>query len=84
MPIIKSLGFDPLWFATIMLINMEMATTTPPFGLVLFVMKGVAPVGTSMADIYKAGLPFLVCDAIAMGLIIIFPSLALYLPSLMD
>ena len=83
MPIIKSLGFDPLWFATIMLINMEMATTTPPFGLVLFVMKGVAPVGTSMADIYKAGLPFLVCDAIAMGLIIIFPSLALYLPSLM-
>lgn len=84
MPIMKALGFDPLWFGTIMLINMEMATTTPPFGLVLFVMKGVAPAGTTMGDIYKAGFPFLVCDAIAMGLIMVFPSLALYLPGLMQ
>jgi len=82
-PIIKSLGFDPIWFCTIMLINMEMATTTPPFGLVLFVMKGVAPSNTTMGDIYKAGLPFLVCDAIVMALIMIFPALALYLPNLM-
>jgi tripartite ATP-independent transporter DctM subunit len=82
-PIIKSLGFDPIWFCTIMLINMEMATTTPPFGLVLFVMKGVAPSDTTMGDIYKAGLPFLVCDAIVMALIMIFPMLALYLPNLM-
>ena len=84
MPIIKSLGYDPLWFGTIMLLNMEMATTTPPFGLVLFVMKGVAPEDTTMGDIYKAGLPFLACDAVAMGLIMAFPSLALYLPSLMQ
>ena len=83
MPIVKSLGFNPLWFGTIMLINMEMATTTPPFGLVLFVMKGVAPPDTTMGDIYKAGLPFLVCDGIAMGLVMAFPWLALYLPSLM-
>jgi len=83
MPIVKALGFEPLWFGTIMLINMEMATTTPPFGLVLFVMKGVSPPDTTMGDIYKAGFPFLVCDAIAMGLVMIFPSLALYLPSLM-
>jgi tripartite ATP-independent transporter DctM subunit len=83
MPIIKTLGFDPIWFGTIMLINMEMATTTPPFGLVLFVMKGVAPEGTTMGDIYKAGLPFLICDAVAMGLVMAFPSLALYLPGLM-
>ncbi|MCF8060958.1 MAG: TRAP transporter large permease subunit [Deltaproteobacteria bacterium] len=84
MPIIKTLGFDPLWFGTIMLINMEMATTTPPFGLVLFVMKGVAPPDTTMADIYRAGFPFLVCDAIAMALIMAFPALALYLPGLMS
>jgi tripartite ATP-independent transporter DctM subunit len=82
-PIIKALSFDPIWFGTIMLINMEMATTTPPFGLVLFVMKGVAPPDTTMGDIYKAGLPFLGCDAIAMGLVMAFPCLALYLPSLM-
>lgn len=83
MPIIEALGFDLIWFGTIMLINMEMATTTPPFGLVLFVMKGVAPPDTRMVDIYKAGLPFLLCDVVAMTLVMVFPSLALYLPSLM-
>lgn len=83
MPIVNSLGYNPLWFGAIMLLNMEMATTTPPFGLVLFVMKGVSPKGTTMGDIYKAGLPFLACDAVAMGLIMAFPSLALYFPSLM-
>ncbi len=83
MPIIKALGFDPLWFGTIMLINMEMATTTPPFGLVLFVMKGVAPSDTTMADIYRAGFPFLILDAVAMALIMAFPSLVLYLPGKM-
>lgn len=83
MPIVKSLGFEPLWFGTMMLINMEMATTTPPFGLVLFVMKGVAPPDTTMGDIYKAGLPFLVCDAIAIALVMVFPWLALFLPGKM-
>ena len=82
LPIVKNLGFHPLWFGTIMLINMEMATTTPPFGLVLFVMKGVAPSDTTMADIYRAGFPFLICDAVAMGLVMAFPWLALYLPSI--
>jgi len=82
LPIVKNLGFHPLWFGTIMLINMEMATTTPPFGLVLFVMKGVAPPDTTMADIYRAGFPFLICDAVAMGLVMAFPWLALYLPSI--
>ncbi|MCK5164187.1 MAG: TRAP transporter large permease subunit, partial [Desulfobacula sp.] len=83
-PMIKNLGFDPIWFNTMMLLNMEMATTTPPFGLVLFVMKGVAPSNTTMGDIYRAGLPFLACDAIVMALIMAFPCLALYLPSLMN
>ena len=66
-----------------MLLNMEMAMTTPPFGMILFVMKGVAPAGTTMEDIYKAGLPFLICDFIVMLLIIFFPALALWLPGLM-
>ncbi len=81
-PIVRTLGFDPVWFAVIFLLNLEMATTTPPFGLSLFVMKGVAPSDTTMGDIYKAGLPFLACDAIAMALIIAFPAIALGLPAL--
>lgn len=83
MPIVEKLAFNPLWFGAIMLLNMEMATTSPPFGLVLFVMKGVAPPGTTMGDIYKAGLPFLACDAVAMALMMVFPGLVLWLPGLM-
>ena len=82
LPIVTALHFNTLWFALIMLINMEMANTTPPFGLLLFVMKGVAPKDTTMADIYKAGIPFLLCDAAVMVLVMIFPQIALYLPGL--
>ena len=82
-PVIIALGFDPVWFAVIYLLNMEMAATSPPFGLSLFVMKGVAPPGTTMGDIYRAALPFLYCDAIVMALIIAFPAIALWLPGLM-
>lgn len=82
-PIISALGFSPLWFGTLMLLNMEMATTSPPFGLVLFVMKGVAPKDTTMGDIYRAALPFLGCDLLAMILIMAFPSIVLWLPGLM-
>ena len=82
-PIILALGFSPVWFAVIFLLNMEMATTTPPFGLALFVMKGVAPSDTTMGDIYKAALPFLGLDAIVMALLIVFPMIALWLPSIM-
>jgi tripartite ATP-independent transporter DctM subunit len=83
LPIVNALHFDALWFSLIMLINMEMANTTPPFGLLLFVMKGVAPPDTTMGEIYKAGIPFLLCDALVMILVMIFPQIALYLPGLM-
>ena len=80
MPIVHALGFSPIWFGLLMLINMEMGQTTPPFGIVLFAMKGVAPPDTTMGDLVKAAFPFLVCDSIVMGLMIAFPSLALWLP----
>ena len=59
MPIIKALGFDPIWFAILLLIDLEMALTTPPFGMILFVMKGAGPPDTKMTDSYKDALPFL-------------------------
>jgi len=83
MPVIQGLGFDPIWFAILMLLNLEMALSTPPFGMLLFVMKGSAPPDTSLGEICKAALPFLGCDLIVMVLIIAFPSIPLYLPSLM-
>ncbi len=83
MPVILTLGFDPVWFAVIYLLNIEMATTTPPFGLSLFVMKSVAPPDTTMGDVYRGALPFLYCDMIAIALIIAFPLIALWLPDIM-
>lgn len=83
MPIIKTLNINPIWFGVIMLLNMEMAMTSPPFGLSLFVMKGVSPPGITIRDIYTAALPFLLCDLVAMALIMAFPWLVLWLPSFM-
>ncbi|MDB4444204.1 TRAP transporter large permease [bacterium] len=82
LPVIKLLGFDPVWFGLLFLLNIEMDQSTPPFGLLLFVMKGVAPKGTTMGEIWRAGIPFLACDAICMVLIMCFPVLALWLPNL--
>lgn len=72
-PIVKSFGFDPIWFGVLMLINLQMALTTPPFGLLLFVMKGVAPPDTTMRQIYMAGIPFLACDLVALAIVMIYP-----------
>ena len=82
-PIVISLDFNTVWFATMFLLNIEMAGTSPPFGMGLMVMKGVAPPGTTMGDIYLAALPFLGCDLIVMILILAFPNVALWLPGLM-
>jgi TRAP-type mannitol/chloroaromatic compound transport system permease large subunit len=83
MPIVQALGFDVVWFAVIFLINSTVGTKSPPFGLSLFVMKGVAPPDTTMGDIYRASLPFVGLSLIAMVLIIAFPQIALWLPSMM-
>ena len=81
--LIASLGFDTLWFGILFVVNMEMAFLTPPFGINLFYMKGVAPEGTTMGDIYRAIVPFVILQAIGLVIVILFPPLALWLPSLM-
>ena len=83
-PLAKTLGFDLTWFGIIMLLALEIGYTTPPFGLLLFVMKGVAPAGTSMRDIYLAALPFIGCVLLLIVLIIVFPPIATWLPRLAD
>lgn len=82
-PLVKSLGLDPIWFGVLMLISLQMALTTPPFGMLLFVMKSVAPADVRMRDIYMAGMPFLACDTLALGLVILFPGLVTWLLTLM-
>lgn len=81
-PLAQTLGFDPIWFGLIMLLSLEISFTTPPFGLLLFVMKGVAPPGTTMQEIYTSAFPFIFCSLLLVALLVVFPELALWLPSL--
>jgi len=83
-PLIKELGLDPIWFGVLMLINLQMALTTPPFGMLIFVMKGVAPKDTTIRQIYMAGLPFLACDAIALTIVLLVPATVTFLPSIFN
>jgi tripartite ATP-independent transporter DctM subunit len=92
-PVIKALGPALLggdgagveiWFGAIMLLNMEMATISPPFGLNLFVMRGVAPKGVTMGDVYKASIPFVLLDLAVMAALLAYPMLVLWLPSLIS
>ncbi len=79
-PLAISLGFDSIWFGLIMLLALEISFTTPPFGLLLFVMKGVAPASTTMREIYLSALPFILCSLILVALLIVFPPIATWLP----
>lgn len=88
-PVLETLNFGPelaslsvkqVWFGVIMLLAMEISFTTPPFGLLLFVMQGVAPPGTKFSEICLAAIPFMMCAMALVALIIIFPGIAVWLP----
>jgi tripartite ATP-independent transporter DctM subunit len=83
-PLAEALQFDLVWFGIILLMGIEMSGTTPPFGMLLFVMLGVAPRGTTLWQAARAAAPFLICDLILVTLLVIFPQLALYLPKLIE
>ena len=78
-PLAQTLGFDLIWFGLIMLLALEISFTTPPFGLLLFVMKGVAPPDTTMKQIYTSAMPFILCSLLLVALLVAFPQLALWL-----
>ena len=80
-PIIRSLGFDPLWFGVLYLVNMQMSFLSPPFGYALFYVRGVAP-QIPMGTIYRAAIPFLLLQLTGLILVMLFPGLATWLPSL--
>ncbi len=81
-PLAVALGYDPIWFALIVLMALEMSATTPPFGLLLFIMIGMVR-GTTLFEVASYAAPFLLCDLILIIILVIFPAVGLYLPSLM-
>lgn len=82
-PIVTELGFDMLWFGFIFTMDMLIGFITPPFGVNLFYFKGLGHPGVTMTDVYRSVLPFVVLITIAWILCIVYPPIALWLPSLM-
>ena len=82
LPIIKGLGFDPIWFAVIMTVNLEIGLVTPPVGLNLYVVKSIAP-DIPMSQVLMGVLPFVLIDCLLIAILCIWPQLALWLPNKM-
>jgi tripartite ATP-independent transporter DctM subunit len=82
-PIAVSLGFDPIWFGILMILNMEIAIQTPPYGFALFYLKGVAPPDITMMDIYKSIGPFLTIKFLVLILCMALPDIITWLPNLL-
>ena len=84
-PLAPILGFDPLWFGMMIVVNLQMSFMTPPFAAAIFYLRGSAPpeLGVTMADIIRGVIPFVLLIMVGLGLLIIFPQLILWLPSKM-
>lgn len=82
-PLIQAAGFDPIWFGVIYTITMEIAVLTPPVGLNLYVIQGIAPESVSIGDVTKGCLPFIAALILMVAALIAWPELALWLPRVM-
>lgn len=81
LPIVDALGFDPIWFGILFVINMEIGYMTPPLGFNLFYLKAIVPPGVTMRDIYMSVIPFVLLQILAIVLLMIFPQIVTYLPN---
>ncbi len=82
-PVVVALGFDPVWMGVLFCMNMQISYISPPFGPAAFYLKGVTPAGVSLSDIFRSVWPYLGLQVIALGLVITFPQIALWLPGTM-
>ena len=83
MPVIHAFGYNTVWFGVMLLIALETGLITPPFGVTLFVMKGVAPPEITMADIWRAITPYVIIDILCLAIVLVMPITATIVPSLM-
>ncbi len=81
-PLILGLGYDPIWFGILIVVVVEIGLISPPVGMNLFVLKTLLP-GVSQNTVFRGVLPFMLADVVRMALLIAFPAISLYLPSLM-
>lgn len=81
-PIVPMLGFDPLWFALVFAVCLQTSFLTPPFAVSIFYLKGVAPPGVELTQIYKGVIPFVTLQLVGLALVVIFPQIILWLPGI--
>lgn len=81
-PIVVDLGYDPIWFGVLFCLNMQLSYITPPFGPSAFYLKGVLSDDVTITEIYRSTFPYVFLIAIALGLVMVFPQIALWLPSM--
>jgi TRAP-type C4-dicarboxylate transport system permease large subunit len=81
MPLVQLYGFDPVWFGVLFLICMQLGLLTPPFGMLLFTMKSVAPRAITMSQIFGAVTPYVLLGLLMLALVAAFPALATWLPA---
>jgi len=81
-PLVISLGYNPIWYGVLYTITCQIAYMTPPFGYNLFLMKAMAPKEISLADIYRSIIPFVLVMMVGLGIVMLFPGIALWLPNL--
>jgi tripartite ATP-independent transporter DctM subunit len=81
-PLVVELGFDPIWYGVLYTITCQIAYLTPPFGYNLFLMRAMSPKEITLADIYRSIIPFVIVMIIGLGVVMMFPKIALWLPSL--
>lgn len=80
-PIVKGLGFDPIWFGVLIVLVVEMALITPPVGMITYIVQGVTHV--PLEQVFRGNLPFLISMFVALALLVIFPEISLFLPRTM-
>ena len=80
-PAVVALGYDPVWFGILFCMNMQISYLTPPFGPAAFYLKGVAPPGIELANIYNAMWPFIGLQAVGLAMVLLVPDIALWLPA---
>ncbi|MGE0874019.1 MAG: TRAP transporter large permease subunit [Burkholderiales bacterium] len=83
LPLVALYGFDPVWFGVLFLICMQLGLLTPPFGMLLFTMKSVAPPGITMNQVYRAVTPYVIMGLAMLALVALIPPLATGLPGLL-
>lgn len=83
LPLVSQAGIDPLWFGIMVIVVVQTSYLTPPMAPAIFYLKAIAPPEMTLGDMYRGVIPFIICQLVVLGIVVLFPATATYLPSIM-